>query len=146
MKIEKILLEFSPEEKNILPALQKINDTFGFVGKKNAQKAAEYFSMPLSKIYETASFYDLIRTEPQPPMVVQVCFSTHCALNGSDKIISEVESILNMKAGDDNHPRFKLERISCIGRCGEGPVMVVNGTVFTQVRPEMVYEILEGYL
>lgn len=146
MTIEKILLEFSPEEKNILPALKKIGEAFGFVEKENAQKVADYFSAPLSRIYETASFYDLINTEKQPPVVVQICSSTHCTLFEAGKIIAEAENVLGVKSGDENHPRFRLERISCLGRCGEGPVMVVNGTVFTQVTPSMVYGILEEYL
>ena len=146
MTVEKILLEFKTEEKNILPALQKINKAFGKVGKKDARKVADYFSVPLSRIYETASFYDRINTENQPPVVIQVCFSTHCALSGSGEIIAEIERQLGIKVGDENSSHFKLEKISCIGRCGEGPVVLVNGKIYERANVGKVKEILKEYL
>ena len=39
----KILLEFDPEKRNLLPALKKISAAFGYVSENNAQKIADYF-------------------------------------------------------------------------------------------------------
>lgn len=141
---EKILLEFEPKLKNLLPALKKISANFGYVSEVEAQKAANYFSVPLSKVYETASFYDLIKTKKQSSLLIQVCSSANCAVQSSYKIIREIESQLNIKAGDDFNPKIKLEIISCLGQCGDGPVMTVNGAVFTKVMPNNVSEILQN--
>ncbi len=146
MTIEKILLEFSPVAENILPALKKINADFGFIDKLNAQKVADYFSTSLSKIYETASFYDAINIQKQPKVTIKVCFSTHCALKDAAKIITEIEKILQIKAGDTNRLNFKLERISCLGRCGEGPIVVVNDKIYEKVTVGSVRGILEEYM
>jgi len=146
MTTEKILLEFLPEQENILPALKKINSAFGYIDKKNAEKVADYFSVSLAHIYETASFYDELKTKKQPPMVIQVCFSTHCSLKNSSAIISEIESALRIKEGDDNNLKFKLEKVSCMGRCGDGPIMVVNGKMHERVTASMVHVILEEYI
>lgn len=146
MTVEKILLEFDPELKNILPALKKINAVFGYVSEKDAQKVADYFSMPLSKIYETASFYDLIKTKRQPPLVIQVCSGANCAVKSAYRVITEIENQLNIKAGDEFNPNVKLEVISCLGQCGSGPVVVVNGNVFTKVTPSSIDDILQSYI
>lgn len=143
---EKILLEFDPERKNLLPALEKIDAAFGYVGKGEASKTADYFSVPLSKVYEVASFYDLIRTEKQPDLVIQVCSGANCAVKSSFRVIREIESQLRIKAGDNFNPKVKLEIISCLGQCGQGPVMVVNGNVFTRVTPSSVDDILRNYI
>jgi len=142
----KILLEFDPEIKNLLPVLEKISTAFGYVAKKDAQKLAEYFSIPLSKVYETASFYDMVKTKKQQPLVIQVCSGTNCAINNGFKIIREIENYLKIKNGDDFNPEIKLETISCLGHCGEGPIVVVNGKVFTQVTKSSIYGIIDGCL
>jgi len=146
MTVEKILLEFDPEQKNLLPALKKIDAAFGYVGEEEASKTADYFSVPLSKVYETASFYDLVKTKKQPNLVIQVCSGANCAVKSSFKVIREIESQLRIKAGDDFNPKAKLEIISCLGQCGQGPVMVVNGNVFTRVTPSSVDDILRNYI
>jgi len=146
MTIEKILLEFDPELKNILPVLKKINFKVGYIGEREAQKVADYFSVPLSKVYETASFYDLIKTKKQPPLVVQVCSGANCAVKSAYKVITEIENKLHIKAGDDFNPEVKIEVISCLGQCGSGPIVIVNGKVFNKVTPSSIEEILRGYI
>lgn len=146
MTVEKILLEFDVELKNLLPALKKINAEFGFVEEKNAQKVADYFSLPLSKVYETASFYDLVKTNLQPPLVIQVCSGANCAVKSAYKVIAEIENQLHIKAGDEFNPNVKLEIISCLGQCGRGPIMIINQKIFTQVTPSSVREIIQKYM
>lgn len=142
----KILLEFNPAVENILPALKKISAVFGFVSKSDAEIAAEYFSVPLAKIYETASFYDLIKVKKQPSLVIKICSSTNCALNNSLEIKKELENYLGVKAGDENNLKIKLETVSCLGHCGEGPVMVVNGKVYENITKSGLDEILKDYI
>ncbi|KKR20562.1 MAG: NADH-quinone oxidoreductase, E subunit [Candidatus Moranbacteria bacterium GW2011_GWA2_39_41] len=146
MTVEKILLEFDAELKNLLPVLKKINAEFGYVGEEEAQKVADYFSLPLSKVYETASFYDLINTKRQPPLMIQVCSGANCAVKSAYKIISEIENQLHIKAGDDFNPNVKLEIISCLGQCGRGPIMIINKKIFTQVTPSSAREFLHNYM
>lgn len=144
--IEKILLGFDPEISNLLPALEEISATFGYVAKGDAQKTADYFSVPLSKVYETASFYDLIDTKKQPSLLIQVCSGTNCTVNDGFGIIKEIENYFKIKVGDEFNPKVRLETISCLGHCGEGPVVVINGRVFTQVTKSSIYGIIENHL
>ena len=63
--IQSIILGFEPEVKNLLPALKKISAVFGYVSEKDVKIIADYFGVSESKIFETASFYDEIKTEKQ---------------------------------------------------------------------------------
>ncbi|MFA6159665.1 MAG: NAD(P)H-dependent oxidoreductase subunit E [Parcubacteria group bacterium] len=144
--IQNIILEFEPEAKNILPALKKISAVFGYVSEEDAKIMAEYFGVSESKIFETASFYDEIKTEKQPDILVQICNSANCTVNNSFSIISEVENLLKIKSGRSVSLKFKLEEISCLGRCADGPVMVVNGKIYERVTKSSLHSILEEYL
>ncbi|HAT74065.1 MAG: NADH dehydrogenase (Ubiquinone) 24 kDa subunit [Candidatus Moranbacteria bacterium GW2011_GWF2_36_839] len=144
--IQNILLEFEPKAKNILPALKKTSAVFGYVSEENAKIMAEYFGVSESKIFETASFYDEIRTEKQPDILIQICNSANCTINNSFEIIGEVENLLKIKAGSSASLKFKLEEISCLGRCADGPVMIVNGKIYERVTKSSLHSILEEYL
>jgi NADH-quinone oxidoreductase subunit E len=142
MTVEKILLAFDPEVEKLLPALKKISAVFGHFSEKDAQKVADYFELPLAKVYETASFYDLIETKKTPILSIKVCSGSNCSLERSATVIQEIENYFHIKAGDEFNPKVRLEKISCLGRCGEGPIMVVNGKVYEKVTASGVHRIL----
>lgn len=144
--VEKILLEFDPEEKNLLPALKKISAVFGYISKDEAKKIASYFSLSLTQVFETASFYDLIKVKKQPALVIKVCSGTNCTMDGSRRIIKEIENFFRIKEGDDFNPKVKLEVMSCLGQCGEGPAVVINGNVYTKVTASGIDDILKSYI
>lgn len=144
--VEKILLEFDPKAEDLLPALKKISDNFGYVSEKDAEKVAEYFNLPLAQVFETASFYDLINVKKQPPLVIKVCSGANCTFDGCQKVIKEIENFFHIKEGDEFNPKVKLELMSCLGRCGEGPIVIVNGTVYTKVTTSGVDDILKSYI
>lgn len=144
--VEKILLEFDPEKCNLLPALKKISASFSYIAENDMQKIAEYFEMPLSKVYETASFYDQINITKQPDLSIKVCSGANCAVNNSLIVIREIENYLKIKAGDESNPKIKLEMTSCLGQCGKGPVVVVNDEAYTNVTQSSVHGILEKWM
>jgi NADH:ubiquinone oxidoreductase subunit E len=144
--IEKILLEFDPETTSLLPALKKISADFGYISEKDALKIADYFRITLAKVYETASFYDHINVIKQPNLVIKVCSGANCAVNNSYAVIREIENYLKVKADDETDPKIKLEMISCLGQCGEGPIMVVNGKVFNNINTSSVHDIIKNYI
>jgi NADH:ubiquinone oxidoreductase subunit E len=144
--VEKILLKYDPDITNLLPALKEISAAFGYVSRADAGKIAAYFSVPLSKVFETATFYDEIKVRKDPALVIEVCSSSNCALGNSLKVIKEIENIFHIKEGDDFNPKVRLKAISCLGRCGEGPIIIVNGKVYANVTTSLVHGILAEYL
>ncbi|MFA5994226.1 MAG: NAD(P)H-dependent oxidoreductase subunit E [Parcubacteria group bacterium] len=146
MTVEKILLGFDPESNNILPVLKKISAVFGFVGEEEAQKVANYFQVPLTRIFEAASFYDLIRIKKKAPLEIKVCSGANCATKSVYRVIAEIEGQLGIKAGDQFNPNVELRVISCLGQCGQGPVVIVNEAVFLRVTPRKIKDILRDYL
>lgn len=143
--VEKILLEFDPVVQNLLLALKKISHTFGYICEKDARKIAEYFEFPLAKIYETASFYDLVETKKPANLEIKVCSGGDCTLGQSAGVIREIENYFRIRVGDEFNPKVRLEKISCLGRCGDGPIVVVNGKVYEKVTASSIYKIFEEW-
>lgn len=145
MTIQKILLRYEPKKENLLRVIKDINVQFGFLSPEATHEVAKYFEMAPAAVFSTASFYEHIRTKRPAGLVIQVCDGTNCQTKGSDQIISEIESFLGQKVGDEFNPSVRIERISCIGKCLVGPVMIINETVFERVNPSKVDDILRGY-
>ena len=146
MTIQKILLHYEPGKENLLRAIKEINHYFGHVSKEAVFEIAAYFSMAPSAVYSTASFYDQINTKPVPALVIKVCDGANCEMKLSEKLVSEVEKFFGVRAEDENSPKVRIERVSCLGLCTQGPIMVINDTVFERVMPEKVDEILRNYV
>jgi len=144
--IEKILLDFEPEEKNLLPALKEVASVFGFIDENQADKIAAYFSLPLTQVFETGSFYSEIRFEKKPMVLIEICSSPNCAVNDSWQIIQEIQNHLGIKLDDTSNDKIQLRTMSCLGRCAEGPIVRVNGEIFVQVDKGKIYDILKKYI
>jgi NADH-quinone oxidoreductase subunit E len=140
--VEKILLEYDSEAQNLLPVLKKVSASFGYISEIVAEKIASYFELPLSKVYETASFYDLIKIKKPAILTIKICSGGDCGLDGSSAIIQEVENYFGIKSEDEFNPKVRLEKISCLGRCAEGPIVIVNGKIYEKVTKSSIHRIL----
>ncbi|MFO7807575.1 MAG: NAD(P)H-dependent oxidoreductase subunit E [Candidatus Moraniibacteriota bacterium] len=146
MTIQKILLKHEPKKENLLRAIKEINKNFTWVSPEAIEKIAKHFSMPKSAVYSKASFYDEINVQEPPFVLVQVCSSANCQTKNADKIIKELENFFGNKFGDSFNKKIKFEKISCMARCLNGPVMKINETVYTQMDPPKAIQIISEYL
>jgi len=146
MGIQKILLQFEPRPENLLAALKEIQKENGYVGEKEAEKIAKYFSLPLAQVYSAASFYDQIKTEKTRKKIIKVCSGGPCLSEKSMEVVRQIEMMLKIEMENDGHSKYKLEWMSCMGMCDRGPIVMIDDQVFEKVRPEMVDDILRNYL
>jgi len=146
MTIQQILLAFEPEKKNILPVVKAVNEELGWISEEAVQKIARYFDESESHIFSVASFYDEINTEKPAELVVEVCDSANCQTKNAEKLIKDVQSFLKIKEGDSSNQKFLLKRMSCLGRCLEGPVVRINGVIYTKVTSSRIVELIQNHL
>jgi NADH:ubiquinone oxidoreductase subunit E len=142
---QKILLEFEPRKENFLPAVKKVNRIFGYIGQENVYRLARYFSFSPAEAFSAISFYDDIRFEPKSNLEIKICLSTPCELRGASAVLREVESFLRARADADKSAKLEIVTRSCQGRCQRGPVIIVNGNIYDEVKPHLVDEILAPY-
>ena len=144
--VQKILLKFEPKPQNLLRALREIQKENKYIGRAECREVAKYFSLPLARVYCLASFFDGISVKKTGKKIIKVCSGGTCLMNESEKVIRQIEMMLGVKVGNDAHPKYKLELMSCRGLCDRGPVVTVEGQTFEKVRPETVDDIISNYL
>lgn len=136
----------SAGQDSLIPILQDVQNANGYLSEELIVEVGKYLSMPTSKIYGVATFYNQFRFKPQGKYHIQVCRGTACHVLGSSSVLEELEKILNIKAGSTTKDEmFSIEVVACIGACGLAPVICVNGNFHAKVTKESIKDIVENY-
>ncbi len=132
------------ENEIFLEMVHNIQETYGYVPEREINQLAEKFDQPRAKIYGAIKFYSMFYTEPTGKYVIRICDSLSCHLNDSHDLLLAVENFLGLKNGETSPDQlFTLEVVECLGHCGEGPVMMVNDKMYTELSKGRALEILK---
>lgn len=144
---DKILEKYKGAGRDsLIPILQKIQETEGYLSESAIVKTGKMLSIPTSKIYGVATFYNQFRFEPVGKYHIQVCRGTACHVLGSATVLQELENKLKIKAGQTTRDGlFSIEVVACIGACGLAPVICINGEFYANVSAASIKEIVENY-
>lgn len=144
-RIDKILEQFPHVKRDVLiPLLQEVQDEFGYLSEDALRKIASHLGLPSSKIYGLATFYNQFSFVPRGKYHIEICNGSACHLEGSREILSEIEKELGITDGQSTKDgNFSLEVQSCIGACGQSPVISVNKKYYTGVSVKRVREIIK---
>ena len=108
------------------------------------ESIAKYLYISPSVLYGTATFYTQFKFTPTGRRVIKVCRGTACHVRGSAGILREVQTRLNIKAGETSADRANsLETIACFGSCALAPVMVVNKDVYGRMTKKKLEQVLK---
>ncbi len=138
--------EYKGKKGATMPVLQRAQDIYGYLPEEVLIIIAEELGLSLSEIYGVASFYTQFTLNPKGEHTVSVCMGTACYVRGSGDILSRVEKVLGIKAGDiTDDGKFSFDATRCLGCCGLAPVMVVDGEVYGRLVPDDVDGIIEKH-
>lgn len=146
-QIEAVLLRY-PEAKrdSLIPILQEIQDEIGYLSREAIISVSRHLSLPASKIYGVATFYNQFRFQKQGQYHIQICRGTACHVKGSAAVLETLKRELNIEPNQTTRDGlFSMEVVACIGACGLAPVISINGEFYGGVVPEKVKEILDTY-
>ena len=100
----------------------------------------------MSSIHRLATFYNAFSLEPKGNNIVKVCMGTACYVKGGQRILDAMQNKLGVKVGGNTEDmNFTLETVSCIGCCGQSPVISVNDNIYGYFKPKMIDEVLHEY-
>ncbi|MFA5404009.1 MAG: NADH-quinone oxidoreductase subunit NuoE [Ignavibacteria bacterium] len=144
---KKIFSTYPPKDKSILIAiLQDVQNIYGYLPETTLQEVADFVGLPLSRVYGVATFYNQFRLTPLGENVIRVCRGTACHVSNSANILFNIETALNIKAGQTTRDKkFTLETVACIGACSIAPVITVNEDYFGKVAVKEIPNILKKY-
>jgi NADH-quinone oxidoreductase subunit E len=146
-RVEEILERFPQIKRNaLIPLLQAVQDEFGYISEEAISRIGAHLSLPTSKVYGLATFYNQFSFTPRGFYHVVLCNGTSCHMSGSGELLSELSKLLEIKDGETTRDGlFSLEVQSCIGACGQSPVMAVNGEYHSGISVKEVREIIKQY-
>lgn len=131
---------------HVIPLLQKIQDTYGYLPREVLVEASTSTGIPLSHLYGVATFYAQFYLEPHARHTIRVCRGTACHVRGRQAIQDAVDSALGIHDGEATPDRrYGVETVACLGTCFLAPVMMVDHDYFGSVTPDKVPEILGEY-
>ncbi len=138
-------VEISQGISNLLiPILQKIQGTYGYLPVPVLDWISEQTGIPTSRIYGVISFYAQFYLEPHGKYTVRCCRGTACHVRGGKKVLSAVQRNLGLEDGETSDDMlFSFEAVACFGACALSPVMLINNTYYGKVTPLRAEQILE---
>ncbi len=118
----------------------------GWVSIELMDAVADYLGVSRVSVYEVATFYSMIETEPVARHSVSICTNISCMLCGSDELVAHVEQRLGCKRGEstgDGRIFLKMEE-ECLAACRNAPMMQVDHVYYESLTADRVDEILDG--
>jgi len=148
-EIDHWVAKYPPERKQsaVISALTLAQEENGGWLKTEVMDAvADYLEMSKIAVYEVASFYSMLETEPVGRNMVAFCTNISCMLRGAESMVAHVEGRLGIKLGEttpDGRITLKMEE-ECLAGCTGAPMMTVNGHYHENLTSEKIDEILDG--
>src|SRR5205823_2040355 len=121
----------------LIPLLHMAQEQDGHLTEEAMEHIGELLDLTPAEVLGTASFYDMLFTEPVGRHLVAVCTNIACMLNGGYELLEHVEERLGIRAGATTPDgRFTIEEVECIALCGQAPCLAVNWRFFGNVTDE----------
>jgi len=141
--VAEILTQYRSERNLLIPILQKVQETFGYLTKVAINELASFLKMTDVQIYGVASFYNHFRYIPLGKHPVQMCMGTACHMVGGLQVLEALERVLDVEVGGITEDKqFSLDRVACIGCCGLAPVMKIGEKIHPKMTSTKVDEVI----
>jgi NADH-quinone oxidoreductase subunit E len=118
----------------------------GYLTPELMDAVAEYLSLEPISVYEVASFYSMLETQPVGRHSISVCTNISCMLRGGEEMVAYLESKLGVRVGESTPDgKFYLKREEeCLAACAGAPMMMVDHVYYEGLTPRRIDEILDG--
>jgi len=132
------LMDLYPHRRSVLiPICHLAQEQDGWLRPEAIDEIAVLVGLSPAEVLGTATFYEMLHTEPVGTYVVSVCTNIACMLRGAYELLEHVEHALGVRSGSTTTDgMFTLEETECIADCGRAPCLAVNHRFVGDVTPE----------
>jgi len=118
------------EADALIETLHTVQEAFGYLDHDALRFVAESLKLPLSKVYGVATFYNFFTLKPHGQHACVVCLGTVCAIKGGPNILSELEALTGINAGETTpDKKVSLFVARCFGACWLAPAVAFDEQV-----------------
>jgi NADH:ubiquinone oxidoreductase subunit E len=145
-KSDEIVNRWGARPENIIEMMHDIQNELNYLPKDLLYEVSKKANVPISKIFNIATFYNAFSLKPKGRHRVHVCMGTPCHALGAPRVVSAIERELGIKCGDTTPDmKFSLDICGCVGTCGLAPVVIVGDDLFGPIKVNGVPRLLKKY-
>ncbi len=145
-KVEHILDQFDDRRANLIAILQEIQSTYYYLPEDVLRRVARKLHVPLTEVYQVATFYRCFSLKPRGKHLLQVCLGTACHVRGAPRVLDRILTELRLPAaGTTTDKQFTVLAVRCIGCCGLAPVARVDANTHPHLTQAKVRGMLKKY-
>ncbi len=117
-----------PERRSaLIPLCHLAQAEQGYLSEEAMEDIAALVGVTPAEVRGTASFYDMLHTEPVGRYVLAFCTNIACMLAGAYELLEHAEELLGVHAGQTTPDGlFTIEEAECLADCDRAPCVQVN--------------------
>jgi NADH-quinone oxidoreductase subunit E len=143
--VKKAVGSYQKDKDMLIQILLDLQSIFGWLPQEVLTEVSEQLEVPITQVYQIASYYKAFSLMPRGRHVIKVCMGTACQVRGSPQLLNIISAMLNMKPHETSKDmRFTLETVNCLGCCAMGPVVVVDEMYHTKPSPSDLRKLFES--
>jgi len=144
-EIDRHLAKYPVARSAILPLMFIVQRERGYLDPPGVLYLAHRLALRVTDIWEVATFYSMLHTEPVGKYHIQVCRTLSCKIMGAGKVTEHCVNKLGIKPGETTADgRFTLSEVECLGSCGTAPMMQINFDYHENLTPEKIDQVLDS--
>jgi NADH-quinone oxidoreductase subunit E len=145
-EIDRHLAKYPVMRSAILPLMFIVQrERGGYLDPPGVSYLANRLHLRITDIWEVATFYSMINTEPVGKYHIQICKTLSCKIMGEPRITDHVCKKLGIKPGETTADgRFTISMVECLGSCGTAPMLQIGFDYHEDLTPAKVDQILDS--
>jgi NADH:ubiquinone oxidoreductase subunit E len=144
--VDDILVRHPRVTGNLISVLHEVQSHYSYLPEHALRHLAKKSGVPITRLYSIATFYHFFSLEPKGRHQIHVCLGTACHVKGGQRVLEEFERKLGVRAGETTPDlRYTVDEVRCVGACSFAPAVVVGETMYADVTPKKVSDILRKH-
>lgn len=129
-RIAQVIRRNGAQADALIEVLHQVQEIHGYLPASALRAVARQMHLPLSRVWGVASFYHLFRLEAPTAHRCAICLGTACFVRGGAQLARHLEERLGVQLDDPaGNGVWTLQHVSCLGACGQAPVLVIDGVL-----------------
>lgn len=127
-KVREIVQGYGGDKSYLVPIMQDVQKEFGYLSRDALTAISANLGVPISRVYEVATFYKAFSLKPKGRHHISLCMGTACHVRGAELISGNITDMLKIKDGETSADmEYSFETVGCLGACALGPIIVADG-------------------
>ena len=144
--VKDIIKKYEGDKTAMIAILQDVQEENRYLPKEALSSISKQMDVPLTRIYEIATFYNAFSLKQRGKNLIEVCAGTACHVQGAARLMDRMERDLAIKCGETTKDKmFSLEEVRCLGCCSLAPVVRISGDIHPNLTQDEIPKILKNY-